>query len=344
MRLSVCIATYNRAGFIAQTLASIAPQLTEDCELVVVDGASTDATAQVMAEFVSRHPRTVYRRESSNGGVDQDYDKAVGYASGQYCWLMSDDDILVPDAIATVLARLESEPELVIVNAEVRTKDLAVVLKPAQLDMPADRDFSAADAESLFTQAAGYLSFIGAVIVRRASWLARERVSFHGSLFIHVGVIFQAPSLGRAVVIARPLILIRYGNAMWSARGFEIWIDKWPRLVWSFAHFSEPARQAVSPRHPATSLKVLLHYRAIGAYGPAEYEALLAGGKRPHHPFAKFVAALPARALNAAMALYCVARGHAGARMMLYDLANARCAGPVTRWAARRSRFPETGR
>lgn len=344
MRLSVCIATRNRAGFIGQTLESIAAQLTDEVELVVVDGASTDHTAQVMADFTARHPRTIYRRESANGGVDQDYDKAVQYASGEYCWLMGDDDIMVPGAIEAVLERLVAEPELVVVNAEVRTKDLAVVLKANQLGLEADADFSATEAEQLFAQTAGYLSFIGAVVIRRATWLSRERKAYFGSLFIHVGVIFQSPALASASVIARPLVRIRYGNALWTARGFEIWIDKWPRLVWSFGHFSEKARAWVNPAHPATSLKVLLHYRAIGAYGLAEYNALLGGGRRPCHRLARAVSVLPAQTVNALLAIYCLARRHEGAYMMLHDLANASCASATARWAARRSRFPGTER
>jgi hypothetical protein len=208
--------------------------------------------------------------------------------------------------------------------------------------VPADLDFDTSDHERLFAATAGYLSFIGAVIIRRSTWLARDRAPYFGSLFIHVGVIFQPPLLGRATVIARPLIRIRYGNAMWSARGFEIWIDKWPRLVWSFEQFSDKSRHAVTPRDPGTSLKVLLHYRAIGAYGPAEYESLFARAGRGHHRLAKVVAHLPASAVNAAIALYCLARKHANAGPMLHDLRNANCAGPLTRWAARRFRFPET--
>lgn len=344
MKLSVCIATFNRAAFIGQTLDAIVPQLTPEVELLVVDGASGDDTAEVMAQYVLRHPQVVYRREAENSGVDRDFDKAVQYARGDYCWLLSDDDILVDDAIATVLEALVDEPALVVVNAEVRSKDLSVLLKPSQLALPADRDFSMQQHESLFTAAASYLSFIGAVVIRRAAWLARERSPYFGSLFIHMGIIFQPPEIGPARIIARPLIRIRYGNAMWTARGFEIWIDKWPRLVWSFEQFGVAARAAVSPRHPATSLKTLLHYRAIGAYGPGEYQALLAGGKRPHHRLARAVAALPARAVNAAVALYCLARRHADSRTMLHDLVRASCASSVTRWVARRFRFPEMER
>lgn len=344
MRLSLCIATFNRARFIGETLDALLPQLSADVEIVVVDGASTDNTAEVMAGYLLRHPRVVYRREAENSGVDRDFDKAVQYARGDYCWLLSDDDILVPDAVATVLERLAGEPEVLVVNAEVRSKDLSIVLKPSLLRLSCDSDFGAQDQERFFAAAASYLSFIGAVVIRRAAWLARERVPYFGSLFIHMGVIFQPPAIGCARIIARPLVQIRYGNAMWTARGFEIWMEKWPRLVWSFGHFSAAARAQVVARHPATSLKTLLLYRGMGAYGRAEHDALLAGGKLPHHPWAGAVAALPARLVNSAIAVYCLIRRHADARMMLHDLVRATCAGPVTRWVARRFRFPEMGR
>ena len=344
MRLSVCIATFNRAAFIGETLDSILPQLSADVELVIVDGGSRDGTADLMADYVRRHPAIVYRRESENCGVDRDFDKAVQYARGEYCWLMSDDDVLTPDAIATVLERLASEPELVVVNAEIRSRDLRLLLKPRQLEVWSDLDFDGPEHERLFTVAAGYLSFIGAGVIRRSTWLARSRAPYFGSLFIHVGVIFQPPVLGHASVIARPLVRIRAGNAMWSARGFEIWIDKWPRLVWSFEQFSDRARTAVTQRDPACSLKVLLHYRALGAYGLAEYDSWFAGGRRPHHRLAGLVARLPAPLVNTAIALYCLARRHASAGPMLYDLQNAKCASAPTHWAARRFRFPETER
>ena len=344
IRLSVCIATYNRAAFILQTLDSIAAQCSAQVELVVVDGASTDGTAAVMADFVARHPRTVYRRESSNSGVDRDFDKAVAYASGEYCWLLSDDDVLVPDAIATVLEQLASGPELLVVNAEVRSKDLSVLLKPRLLAVTADQEFDGQRQEEFFAVAGSYLSFIGAVVIRRAAWLARDREPYFGSLFIHMGVIFQQPAIGRARIVARPLICIRYGNAMWSARGFEVWIEKWPRLVWSFDHFSSAARERVAPRHPARSAKTLLLYRGMGAYGRAEYDALLVRGKLPHHPLARAVAAVPARAVNAAIALSCFIRRQPDGRMMVHDLLQARCVSGLTRWVARRFRFPETER
>lgn len=336
MRLSICIATFNRAAFIVDTLESIRIQLTPDVELLVVDGGSQDGTAALMADYVGRHPEVIYWREPENRGVDEDFDKAVRYASGEYCWLMSDDDLLVPDAVATVLGALADDPAVLIVNAEVRSKDMAVLLKPRQLEFDSDRAFGTAAADGFLRATGSYLTFIGAVVMRRSVWLSRERAAYYGSLFIHVGVIFQAPVLS-AKVLARPLIAIRYGNAMWTARGFDIWTEKWPRLVWSFDHLAAAARCAVTLEHPARNLKTLLHYRAIGAYGPSEHERLLAGERRPRHRLARWVAVLPASAVNSAVALYCATSRNSGSKMMLYDLCRASCGSSFTRWIARRA-------
>lgn len=345
MRLSVCIATFNRAGYIGQTLDAILAQMTPQVELVVVDGASEDGTAALMAQYLARHPHIVYRREAENSGVDRDFDKAVAYASGEYCWLMSDDDVIKEGALAAVLSRLADEPQLVIVNSEIHDRELSNVLKPRQLEIANDREFGASEHERFFADTGSYLSFIGGVVVRRGWWLVRERAAYYGSLFIHAGVIFQQPPPQRVKVVAEPLVRIRYGNALWSPRAFEIWITKWPQLVWSFAHFSEAARRSVSPAHPSARLKTLLWYRAIGAFGPRELACLRCGGEQSHVHFGAGVAArLPAQAVNAALALYCFVSLNKDAQMKLYDLARAQVASRVARWLARRSRFPGRGK
>ena len=118
-KLSICIATYNRGVHIGETLDSILKQLTSEVELIVVDGASPDNTKEVMEKYLLIHPEIRYFREQVNSGIDADFDKAVGYARGEYCWLMTDDDLLHPSAISTVLSVLRGGNELIIVNSEV---------------------------------------------------------------------------------------------------------------------------------------------------------------------------------------------------------------------------------
>ena len=80
IRLSICIATLNRGAFIGETLESIIRQATDEVEIVVVDGASTDNTEEVVRGFQQRWPRLNYLRLPEKGGVDRDYDRAVALA------------------------------------------------------------------------------------------------------------------------------------------------------------------------------------------------------------------------------------------------------------------------
>jgi abequosyltransferase len=335
VKLSICMATYNRARFIGSTLDSILDQMQPGVELLVVDGASPDNTRDVMADYVRRHPDIRYYREEVNSGVDGDYDKAVSYAHGEYCWLMTDDDLLKPGAVQVVLNAIQSDPDLVVLNSEVRNADFSAVLTPRFIQLENDKSYRANDVDALFSETAGALSFIGCVVIRRAAWLARVRERYLGSLFIHVGVIFQVPALDDVRVVAEPLISIRYGNAMWTSRGFEIWMFKWPDLLWSFTQIAEHSRGAVSVREPWRQLRKLLLYRAIGGYDRAEYrrsiESRVSGVRGL---LSKFIAVLPAKWANALASVYCGLFAQR-ARTNLYDLVRSENASWITRLAAR---------
>lgn len=334
-RLSICIATYNREKYIGETLDTILSQMPTGVELVVVDGASPDNTSGVMAQYLLKYPEINYYREQKNSGIDQDYDKAIGYARGEYCWLMTDDDLLRAGSISCVLDSLKTNPDLVVVNAEIQTADFSSVLDPRFLKFSDDVEYTENDGEKFFSEVGSYLSFIGGVVIKRQLWLERDRASYYGTLFVHVGVIFQSPPINRVKVIANPLIIIRYGNAMWTARGFEIWMFKWPELIWSFVDFSELSKSAISPREPWRKIKKLVLYKAIGGYGISEYRKFLA--VRTHGLSNKIYLAIaisPAAVVNLLASLYCVLINR-NARSGLYDLARSRHSTWLSRFFGR---------
>lgn len=334
-RLSICIATYKRGQFIGETLNSILAQIEPSVEIVVVDGASPDDTPAVMARYAEVHPEIRYYRESVNSGVDADFDKAVGYAQGDFCWLMTDDDVLRPGAVAAVMSALIEQDDLVIVNAEVRNVDLSEQYEKRSLVFDSDKVYRAADRERFFAETMTYLSFIGCVVIRRSCWLERERAAYYGSLFIHVGVIFQTPPIANVRVIAEPLIVIRYGNAMWTSRSFEIWMFKWPGLVWSFPDFSDEAKGKVCQREPWRNAKKLLLNRALGAYSRAEFTKFWQGdvGKL-EKMVAYLLSAFPASLANLLAVTYFVLLKRT-ARIALHDLLCCRNAGVLSHFVAR---------
>jgi len=323
--LSICIATRNRSQFIGETLDSILEQCGPEIEIIVVDGASTDNTGAVVSQRAIVHPGLRYLPQQQNSGIDGDFDKAVQCAAGEYCWLMSDDDLIVPGAIGKVLAICHTKPDAIIVDAEVRTADMTETLVPSRLPFTGERRYADVDMERLIRDCGEHLSFIGALIVRRELWLGRERTSYYGSEFIHVGVVFQKPLPLGAVALGEPLILIRYGLGNWTSRSFQVWMFKWPALIWSFEWLSEASRATVTPKQPWRSLALLLRFRAKGWYSWKTFIELVWPQAKPRlRAFMPAIVALvPGRLLN--MSALAIARLNPEVhRSAVYDLKRSR--------------------
>jgi abequosyltransferase len=196
--LSICIPTLNRADFIGETLDSIVAQLEPGVEIVIVDGGSNDGTDLLVAGYVERYPLIRYIRrgegvKASNAGFDRDCSHAVEASDATHCWLMTDDDVLQPGAVARVLQQVRAGHDLVIVSCEVRDLQLRETLVISRPGFSQDRVFTAAEWDDFFRDVVVHLTFVGAVVVRRDLWLQRHPEDYFGTGFVHVGVLFRAP-------------------------------------------------------------------------------------------------------------------------------------------------------
>ena len=214
-KLSICIATYNRASFISETLDSILNQITDEVEIVIVDGASTDNTSDIVRFYEGKYQQIKYFQLSEKGGVDQDYAKAVSLSTGEMCWLFTDDDTLKENAIDYVLQLLKIDYSLIIINSEIKNVDLTRSISERRMLIYENKMFHENETDDLFQCIIPYLSFIGCVIIKRELWMERERTKYFGTEFIHVGIIFQKEIPGKSLVVANPLINIRMDHAQW---------------------------------------------------------------------------------------------------------------------------------
>jgi len=97
-RVTVIIPTYNHAHIISRSIRSVLEQTYRDFELLVVDDASTDNTAEVVASFTE--DRIKYIRLDRNSGTPAiPTNEGIKIARGDYIAIQDSDDEWLPSKL-----------------------------------------------------------------------------------------------------------------------------------------------------------------------------------------------------------------------------------------------------
>jgi glycosyltransferase involved in cell wall biosynthesis len=111
--VSVVVPAYNHEPYVAAALDSVAQQGHPALELIVVDDASTDATADAIerwragAEASRRFSRIELVRNASNVGAHESLNRGMALVRGEYVSLLNSDDFYAPARIETLVARMQ---------------------------------------------------------------------------------------------------------------------------------------------------------------------------------------------------------------------------------------------
>lgn len=108
--VSICIPTYNRAHILPYAVASVLNQTYGDFELIICDDASTDNTAEVVAQW--HDPRICYIRHPQN--IKRSRNMRSGYeaAQGKYFIKFDDDDALISTFLERTVTVMENQPRV----------------------------------------------------------------------------------------------------------------------------------------------------------------------------------------------------------------------------------------
>jgi glycosyltransferase involved in cell wall biosynthesis len=106
--VSVLLPTYNRERFIAESLESVFAQTLLPSQVIVINDGSTDDTTTALEPF---RQRIVYL-ESENRGKASALNLGMAQVTGEYVWIMDDDDVAMSDALERHIAILESRPKV----------------------------------------------------------------------------------------------------------------------------------------------------------------------------------------------------------------------------------------
>jgi len=105
--ISVITVCFNSAATLADTLDSVAAQTHPEIEHIVVDGASTDGTL----EIIERHGKHVARLISEpDKGIYDAMNKGLTLASGEVVGFLNSDDFYADAAVLTKIAIAFQDP------------------------------------------------------------------------------------------------------------------------------------------------------------------------------------------------------------------------------------------
>jgi O-antigen biosynthesis protein len=104
---------------LADAVGSVTAQTYPCWELCLVDDGSRDPRIVAMLDgYAASDPRIQLARHTQAGGISAATNTALELASGRYVATLDHDDLLIPDALAQVAARIAAEPELDMVYSD----------------------------------------------------------------------------------------------------------------------------------------------------------------------------------------------------------------------------------
>ena len=99
MILSIITINRNNAAGLEKTMRSVASQIGGDFEYVVIDGASTDGSVEVIRSFESFFGERLKWISEPDKGIYNAMNKGIGMATGDYLQFLNSGDSLVSDDI-----------------------------------------------------------------------------------------------------------------------------------------------------------------------------------------------------------------------------------------------------
>ena len=93
IKFSVLVAVYNAAPYLRACLDSILHQSVDDLQILCVDDASTDDSAQILSEYAARDERVEVIRLDQNQGQAAARNVALSRAKGEWVLMVDADDL-----------------------------------------------------------------------------------------------------------------------------------------------------------------------------------------------------------------------------------------------------------
>lgn len=95
--LSICIPTFNRPGMLKNTIENLIKNIySKDFvkEILIIDNSETNDSKDIVENYLKNYNKIRYIKNEINIGAEGNFRKGILESSGEYVWIIGDDDSL----------------------------------------------------------------------------------------------------------------------------------------------------------------------------------------------------------------------------------------------------------
>ena len=118
--VSIITPSYNQALYLEQTIQSVLGQAYPRIEYIVVDGASTDNSFEIIKKY---NERLAYWISEKDSGQAEAINKGFARARGEILAWLNSDDYYLPDTVSAVVRCFEENPDVVMAYGDMLAVD-----------------------------------------------------------------------------------------------------------------------------------------------------------------------------------------------------------------------------
>jgi glycosyltransferase involved in cell wall biosynthesis len=124
-RVSVLLSVFNGGTFLGPAVASVLAQTGPSLELIAVDDASTDGSAELLEQVARADSRLRVVRNAQNQGLVVNLNRGIELARGEFIARIDADDLHRPGKLAAQVAEMDASPSLVLLGTNYEYVDAA---------------------------------------------------------------------------------------------------------------------------------------------------------------------------------------------------------------------------